>query len=279
MAVQVIGVLDYSNRFSDVVLFVDFSLNAYADAGVRERELAKWMAGVPELVRTEAFYKKKPPKEVFRRFEQEMEQRFRDKFAKANEIVLNLGLVFLCTVFENFLEHVLKVVFYCNPKTLLGISKEKSLTLERALELRSYDEVLQEFKDKYLYHFNRQGMEEKLKAFYSIGFKKEKLFSWEIFTEEIKTRYSAYDDMTLIDIFNKRHSIVHNNQYPVVNIDEFLLMKDFLVKLVFNFGMMASKKYYKYGALLDAHAMMRDAIKAEGGDPETYPPADWAEQE
>ena len=57
MAVQVIGVLDYSNRLSDVVLFVDFSLNAYADAGVRERELAKWMAGVPELVRTEAFYK------------------------------------------------------------------------------------------------------------------------------------------------------------------------------------------------------------------------------
>jgi hypothetical protein len=279
MAVQVIGVFDYSNRLSDVVLFVDFSLNAYADAGARERELAKWMAGVPELVRTEAFYKKKPPEEIFRRFEQEMEQRFRDKFAKANEIVLNLGLVFLCTVFENFLEHVLKVVFDCNPKTLLSISKEKNLTLERALELRSYDEILQEFKDKYLYHFNRQGMEEKLKAFYSIGFEKEKLFSWELFTDEIKKRYSAWDDRTLIDILNKRHSIVHDSQYPLANIDEFLLMKDFLVKLVFNFGMMASKKYYKYGALLDAHAMMRDAIKAEGGDPETYPPTDWAEQE
>jgi hypothetical protein len=53
----------------------------------------------------------------------------------------------LCAIVEMFFDHLLETIFNANPKTLLIISKEKNIALERSLRFETYEEVLQDFKN------------------------------------------------------------------------------------------------------------------------------------
>jgi hypothetical protein len=114
-----------------------------------------------------------------------------------------------------------------------------------------------------------------LEEFNKIGIKSNEVFAWKITSPEAKRRLSAFDSGTLIDIFDKRHSIVHNNVYPVESVEEMLSIKDFFTQIIANLAHETMVVFYKYGILLDSHEQIRQAIKAEGGDPESYPPKSW----
>lgn len=277
MSIYVIQTFEYIGKLGDIVLFVDFSINAMAEPFIKEKALKKWMEGVPEMVRDERYINREAlSEEQIEKFANRSEKRiaesFRQKFYQSNKIVLNMSLVTMCTVLELFIEHIFLSIFDAKVETLLTLSKGKSITLEQLLKFNNYDEVLTNFKRKYIDHITRQGIREILKAFDAIGIDHNTLFSWSTFTSDVQSRFNGWNDERLIDIFNKRHSVVHQNELPISTLDELLLIKDFFTKLMLNLSLKTWHKFYKYGLILDVHQQMREAIKAAGGDPSSYPP-------
>lgn len=55
---HVIETISFIGKLSDVYLFLDYALNAMDDPLVKKSALAKWMRGVPEMVRDEKLIKK-----------------------------------------------------------------------------------------------------------------------------------------------------------------------------------------------------------------------------
>ena len=185
---HVIKCFEYVGKLGDVSVFIDHSLSGLQHKVVRDEALRRWMNGVPELVRNKKLYVKEPLEEVFQRFEKQMEDSFLKKLDSSGVIILNMSLVTLCTIVEIFFDHMLKAIFHANPKTLLGISPYKDITLEHFLDFKDYGEVLEDFKERFLEHFNRQGIEKKLEFLNKIGLKKEQLFSWKMFNEETQKK-------------------------------------------------------------------------------------------
>jgi len=131
---------------------------------------------------------------------------------------------------------------------------------------------LRNFKNKYIEHITRQGTKEILNAFNLIGIKTDSLFSWSNFTDEIQKQFASWDEKILIKIFNERHSIVHDNLYPINNVQELFIRKDFFKNIILNLSVETWHKFYKYSVILDSHEHIRNAIKASGGNPDSYPP-------
>jgi len=276
METHVVKTFEYIGKFSDICLFLDYSLNAMEYPDVKRRSLQKWMNGIPDLVRNERFINKNLPKEQLEKFalkaEEQIKESYLNKFNNSNKIILNMSLVMICTVMEMFFEHIFLTIMNANPQTLLTLTKDRNITLEQLLKFNDYDKVLDHFKEKYVEHITRQGTKEILNAFDSVGIKTNSIFSWSNCTDEVQKQFASWNDKKLIDIFNERHSIVHDNHYPINNIQEFILRKDFFTIIIGNLSIEIWHKFYKYGVILDSHEIMRNAIKAEGGDPNSYPP-------
>jgi hypothetical protein len=261
----VIKCFEFVSKLGDVSLFIDHSLSGIEHKEVREEPLRRWMDGVPELVRDERLYEKKVPEEIARKFEKQMEESFSKKFDKSGLIALNMSLVMLCTIVEVFLDQMLRTIFDANPRTLLTISPYKNITFEQLLSFKDYAEVIEDFKRKFLEHFNRQEIDEKLDTLYKLGLKKEQLFSWAMLDPEAQRRFAGLDDKHLVDIYEKRHAIVHNDVFSINTIDDLLKIKDFLTKVVFNFSFEAANKFKTYGIVTDIQVMAQGMMKTEAG--------------
>jgi hypothetical protein len=274
MKTYVIETFGFTGKLSDIYLFLDFALSAMDEPAVQKKALAKWMNGVPEFVRDKRFVNRETLQgtdfEAFAaQFEEGIKESYLTKFRQSKVIVLNLSLVMMCTILELFFEHVLSLILRANSKTLLSLSKDKSISLEQLLRSSTYEGVLEDFIKKTTEHIIRQGTMEILKTFRIVGIRTELVFSWEDFTDEVQDRLFGWDDNKLNNIFSERHSIVHDNALPLQSVDELLVRKEFFEKLILNISVLGWKKFYKYGVILDSHDMIR---KASGGNPETYVP-------
>ncbi len=277
MQTHIIDTFVFIGKLSDVYLFLDYSLNAMDEPVVQKKALSKWMDGISDMVRDERFINKAAFSEKdLEAFALSAEERIKESYLikfKASKLnVLNLSLVMMCTVVELFFEHVFAVIFRANSRILLTLSKDKNITLEQFMKHSKYEDVFNEFVQKTIDHIIGQGTKDVLKAFDCIGLKKTKIFSWSHFTEEVQHQFADWSDNKLVEIFNERHSIVHDNAMPLRSVEELLLRKDFFVKIILNISIQAWHKFYEYGVILDAHDQMRTAIKASGGDPTGYPP-------
>lgn len=276
MKTHVVKTFEYIGKFSDICLFLDYSLNAMEYPDVKRRSLQKWMNGIPDLVRNERFINKDLPKEQLEKFalkaEEQIKESYLKKFNDCNKIILNMSLVMICTVMEMFFEHIFLIIMNANPQTLLTLSKDRNITLEQVLKFNDYDKILDHFKEKYVEYITRQGTKEILNAFDSVGIKTNSIFSWSNCTDEVQKQFASWNDKKLIDIFNERHSIVHDNHYPINNVQEFILRNDFFKIIIGKLSIEIRYKFYKYGVILDSDEIMRNAIKASGGDPDSYSP-------
>lgn len=277
MKTYVIETFTFISKLSDVYLFLDYALNAMNEPMVHSKALSKWMKSVPEMVRdvplvNKAALSAKDYEAFVLRTEEGMRESYIRKFNESKRTVLNLSLVMMCTILELFFEHVFDVIFNANSQTLLCLSKDKNITAEQFLRHTTYDDVLNEFIQKSTDHIIRQGTKEILKAFDNIGMKTNKVFSWSNFTEEVQLQFADWTDVKLHDIFQERHSIVHDNAMPLQSVQELFLRQDFFTKIILNISIQAWYKFYKYGVILDVHEDIRKQIKASGGDPASYPP-------
>jgi len=277
MKTHVVETLTFMGKLSDVYLFLDYALNAMGEPLVQKKALSKWMQGIPELLRDEkllnkAAISKKEYEAFVLRAEDGMKESYIRKFNESKKVVLNLSLVMMCTVMELFFEHIFNLICKANSGALLCLSKDKNITLEQFLTFATYDAVLNEFIQKTTDHIIREGTKEVLKAFNNIGMKTAEIFSWDMFTEDVQTRFADWKDAKLFDIFEERHSIVHDNAMPIQSIEDLLVRQEFFVKIILNISIQTWHKFYKYGVILDIHDQIRKQIKASGGDPASYPP-------
>lgn len=274
---HVIETISFLGKLSDVYLFLDYALNAMDEPIVKKKSLTKWMGGFADLVRNAGFIKKgglseKEFEGLALQAEKAMKESYVKKFNDSKKTVLNLSLVMMCTVMELFFEHVFTVVFKANSQALLSLSKDKSITLDQLLKHTTYDEVLDELIQKSVDRTIRGGVKEILKVFDTIGIETNTVFSWNHFTKEVQLKFANWNDQKLVEIFDERHSIVHDNAMPFESIEQLELRQDFFTKLILNIGIQAWRKFHRYGVILEEHQLVRIQIKASGGDPTSYPP-------
>jgi hypothetical protein len=277
MKTHVIETFTFIGKLSDVYLFLDYALNAMNEPIVHSKALSKWMKGVPEMARDMPLVNKeslsaKDYETFVSQFEEMMKQSYIRKFNESKRTVLNLSLVMMCTILELFFEHVFDVIFNANSQTLLSLSKDKNITVEQFLKHTTYDDVLNEFIHKSTDHIIMQGTKEILKVFDNIGIKTNKVFSWSNFTKEVQLQFADWTDAKLYDIFQERHSIVHDHATPLQSVQELFLRQNFFTNIMINISTQAWHKFYKYSVILDVHEDVRKQIKASGGDPASYPP-------
>ena len=274
---HVIETISFMGKLSDVYLFLDYALSAMDEPIVKEKALTKWMETTLNLLRDEKFFNKAALAEkgfeaILLKAEQKARESYVGKFNDARRTVLNLSLVMMCTVMELFFEHVSTAVFKANSQALLSLSKEKNITLEQLLKHATYEDVLNEFIRKSIDTTIRGGVREILKAFDTIGIETGKMFSWIDFTEEVQLKFAHWNDQKLVEIFDERNSIVHDNAMPLQSMEQLLLRQDFFTKLILNIGIQTWRKFHRYGVILEEHELVRSQIKASGGDPTSYPP-------
>ena len=277
MKTHVIETFTFMGKLSDVYLFLDYALNAMDEPMVHSKALSKWMKGASEIVRdvklvNKAALSAEDHQAFVLRSEERMRESYIRKFNESKKRVLNLSLVMMCTVLELFFEHVFDVIFRANSQTLLSLSKDKNITVDQFLQYGTYDDVLNKFIQKSIDHIIREGTKEVLKSFDNIGMKANNIFSWTHFTKKVQLQFADWTDTKLYDIFQERHSIVHDNTMPLQSVEELLLRQEFFEKIMLNISILAWHKFYKDGVILDVHEQIRKQIKASGGDPASYPP-------
>jgi hypothetical protein len=274
--IYTINHLEYIGKLSDISLFLDFAAGSMQDADVKARALGKWMSGIDDFFMDDRFFKQSVTQEQRQEFIAKRVQAIRDsylkKFDDGGRIVLNMGLVMSCTILELFFEHVFFTLLDANPKTLLSLSEEKTITLQQLVQASTLNDAIQSIKEKSVDQIIRKGTKTILDKLDFIGIKTAAIFSWEHFKEDVKVRFQSWDENKLIDIFNERHAIVHDNSYSINNMDEYLLRKEFFDKIISSLSLLIWKKFYTYGVILDSHQKIREALQAEGKDPSNYPP-------
>ena len=272
-----IETISFLSKLSDIYLFLDYASSAMSEPSVKQKALGKWMYRALNSLRDSKLVNREAlPLEEFAAFqvraEEAIEESFLEKFNHSNKTILNLSLVMMCTVMELFFEHIFTVVLKTNPKTLLGLSKDKNVTVEQFLNYSSYDEVLGEFISKSIDRIIRQGTKEILKAFDTIGIKTSQVFSWSNFAEDAQLQFADWNSGKLVEVFDERHSIVHDDAMPLESLEELLQRKEFFDMIIISMSVQTWRKFHNYGVILDIQEQMRGNVEAPGGNPTGSPP-------
>jgi hypothetical protein len=129
------------------------------------------------------------------------------------------------------------------------------LTLFPPLQTLEFEIKQMTFSRKLDSHFKARHLFYILQDFQKLRIKLEKIFSWDKFEESVQKSLAGSDQNTLIGVFSKRHSIVHNNLYPIEYLDEVLIMKNSQKKIIINLSIAAFEKSKEYGIILGEPAI------------------------
>lgn len=256
-----IKMLSFLEQLNDTYLCLHNTLLVINDPNVKSKLLGRMVAGndtlVEEMLRKQGFHENpKAFKTANDFFTKGMEELNRKKLDNYSPILLNQNLVMLCTVLEIFFIHILEVIIESSPKTLIGLSKEKAISLESVIELKNYDALIRDFKDKTFDHFSRQSIKEQFGIYKKIGIDITTIFDYSTFTPSAQKEMVGNDIEKLIQIFETRHSIVHDNTLPIKQEEELYKILNFFNKVVINLSSVVMKKYT---IPLDAQEFMKSA--------------------
>lgn len=244
---ELIKTLDFLRNLGDTLMFVHDMVSIATRGELREEILKQRMVIAKEVVSNPKFYMpdvtKRQLSKNIKYFTEKMKELNRAQIDSYHLPLLNQGLVMICTIFEIFLNHVLLVVMINKPETLIGISSEKNLSVEKIVELKTYDKIMEGLRMKVIEHFSRQGIKEKIKVFKNMGIDDKKIFDFSRLAVEIRERLSGYNLEKLDEIFQKRHDIVHKNILPVQNFGELEEVKEFFEKIILNLSIIVSSKF------------------------------------
>jgi len=244
---EIIKTLNFLQRLADTFVFIQDMVLIAESKKLKKEVLAKRMLVAKEIVTDRKLYfpdvTEKELSRTIKYFMKKMEEVNRAQIERYHLPLLNQGLVMMCTVFEIFLVHVLRVVTTNKPETLIGICPDKNLSVERIIELKGYDAVQEELRQKVIEHFCRQGIREKLKIFEKLGVDVEKTFDFSHFARRIQKTLSGYNLDKLDEIFQKRHDVVHKDIPSVQTLRELEIIKEFFEKIILNFSIIVSRKF------------------------------------
>lgn len=161
-------------------------------------------------------------------------------------VILNQGLVMVCTVFEAFLNDTFR--------TLINEKQEALKTLRDKVEAGKNGVVgklkfvcntrnLSSIKKKVIEKFNWLGVMEKLVIMELLEIPQNGIFDFSNPPFEIGRNCANWDKGKLIDIVNKRNDIVHRDALPLKNLDELSEVESFVEGLVINISILISNRY------------------------------------
>lgn len=215
------------------------------------------MIGVPDLVGNPEYIKTESEEErqvVVKYLTKEMEKSHRQKIDNNDLWILNQALIMLCMVMDAYFETLLESVLRRNVRILYGVSGAKNIELKHIVELGSLDAVIDEFRNKEIRNFSFEEIEKRFKYMESrLGIDIPDIFDWQIQNEEVQERLKGWDLNTLVEIYGKRHAIVHRDELPIKTLDELVKIRSFFVQIVANLSLLISKKHDIY---LDLNLMM-----------------------
>jgi len=157
-------------------------------------------------------------------------------------ILMNQDLVMMCTVFDDFLCHVLSSILIAQPKTLLTLAAEKQIKPEDVIKARDKEEILQNLIDKVTSEFSWRSIREKFDIFKRIGLSLGEIFGYAAKWAATNTA-SGFDLEGLVGAYDKRHDVVHKRVLPITDPDQLFRIYQFFSSLIYSLSWVVYKKF------------------------------------
>jgi hypothetical protein len=254
MASAALRFSDHSSRLSQLDLAIRFTLGAlrkHEKALAQSSEVASALEKIKEgsyMLAQSLTRDRLSREEVDAAAELELE-RFKKSFlsaAPAVDLVLNLGLVMLCTQLELFVNHLLDVVLAAEPRRLLDLASDKEMKAREIVELGNYDEVLQRLRDKVIEEIDREGTREKFEKHLGKRFgliQPSQIRIAPAFPGLPLDAFKEWDLERLVDVFERRHRIVHRGEFSVLDYEELGKVQLFFMAIQTVLAINAASKY------------------------------------
>ncbi len=219
---------EYSTRLSQVSHAMQYTVSGIR---LKEHELScdETVRGALDRIREasqklgKALTPEPSPEEVHSWVEREIAS-LTESFLRGRphiQIVLNLGLVMLCTQFELFVNHLIDVILAVEPRRFMDLFPDKFVKAKEAVELGDYASVMRRLREKVVDEIDRAGTREKFVKY--LGDKFGVISEHEITIVHKHggetNRFNGWDLGKLEAIFEQRHSIVHRGELPVTDLE------------------------------------------------------------
>jgi len=238
-----IMVFSFLNRFSDTRAFIRDLLDILSPN--KAELLKRFMHGVPELLSNPKYWKQASVSEEFVQLAtDEMEKHMREKIDRYELRIINQGLVNYCTLWDTFLECLLDSVLRNNVKILFGVAEGKNINLKDILELGSVEAVVQKIRAKEVANFAFEDITKRFQYLDTkLGIRTVEVFEWRVQTDEMKEKLKEWNLGTLENIYQKRHSIVHQDDTPITSSAELETIQEFFIQMLFNLALLVKNKH------------------------------------
>jgi hypothetical protein len=150
-------------------------------------------------------------------------------------ILFNQAVVMTCTIFDVFLVDSLEVVTRKQPNILKGLLGKQEIDIYKIPELGVYHNILAFLQTKALKKFDYGSIEDKIKALDKLKVDIAGVFSFKHHTQDLQKQYPNAQEL-LVNVYTKRHGIVHANQLPLTTYGELQEITRFIDNLMLSFG-------------------------------------------
>lgn len=244
-AIPAIPMQAFMTRMSFVMLMVADLLDVhhYATDQLVQRHMGgqmKILEDNPQILRVDN-------EEVRQAVQAHMEQGVRDQVSRHSQWILNQGLVSHCTFLDAFLEQTVELVLRGQPSLLVDTRAGKEASLQQVIE-DGLDTVLADVAAKETSHFaHLTGIRSRIGYLESkLSMATARLFDWSNFTDGAE--FAHWDLDYLCDVYDRRHKIVHHDEYSVNSGEELHEISTAFGKLLLNTARVAQ----------DVHGIMND---------------------
>jgi hypothetical protein len=178
----------------------------------------------------------------------------------APQIVINFGLVALCTELEIFISHLVATILRQQPALLKSLASQKSVSTNDILDLGTYEQIVSKLRDKVIKEIVDSNPREMLLTHLGerLGLFAENEFYFDI-TKSVWGKIIAasvkaeggsleWGIPEIEKAFQQRHAVVHEGKLPLSHVKEFGR-----IHLVFNWCMtfLAAKAVRKFSLTVD----------------------------
>ena len=170
----------------------------------------------------------------------------RNQVARYRDWVMNQALVSFCSYFDAFLDDTLDTIFQVQVDLLFDSKPAKSVELKDVVEMGCED-LISEIRRKEVTRFSFKGIDKRLGYFESkLGISASSLFDWSSYKDP--ERFEGWDLEKLKEVYDKRHAVVHRDDYPISSIEEITELSMFLMRIIMN---LSNRCMFQYSLSLE----------------------------
>jgi hypothetical protein len=150
-------------------------------------------------------------------------------------ILFNQAVVMTCTIFDVFLVDSLEVVTRKQPNILKSLVGKQEIDINQIPDLGDYQNIFAFLQTKALKKFDYGSIEDKIKALDKLKVDTAGIFSFKHQNQNLQKQYPNAQEQ-LVNVYMKRHGIVHANQLPLTTYSELQEITTFVDALMLSFG-------------------------------------------